>query len=63
MNLKGFYISDFVEAECSSVHSPRTPKTPNDSEKGVSNQRRVLDTRRHLVMQLLKENGLFPTGK
>ncbi|XP_054717363.1 protein capicua homolog [Uloborus diversus] len=58
-----FSIEDFIEAECSNAHSPRTPKTPSDAEKGVSSQRRILDHRRHLVMQLLKEVGLFPTAQ
>lgn len=41
--------------------SPRTPKTPGggkDSEKG---HRKVLEQRRQLVTQLLKEQGLFPS--
>ncbi|GFY59924.1 protein capicua homolog [Trichonephila inaurata madagascariensis] len=58
-----FTIEDFVESECSSTHSPRTPKTPNDSDKGMSSQRRILDQRRSLVMQLLKDVGLFPTAQ
>ncbi|KAF8774863.1 Protein capicua like protein [Argiope bruennichi] len=58
-----FSLEDFVEAECSSTHSPRTPKTPSDSDKGMSSQRRILDTRRSLVMQLLKDVGLFPTAQ
>ena len=38
--------------------SPRTPRTPRD---GGSSLRRILDTRRHLVMQLFQEHGFFPT--
>lgn len=45
--------------------SPRTPKTPSqksldNSEKG---HRKVLEQRRHLVMQLFKEQGMFPTSQ
>ncbi|XP_071036974.1 protein capicua homolog [Parasteatoda tepidariorum] len=58
-----FSIEEFTEADISGAHSPRTPKTPNDGEKGLSSQRRILDTRRSLVMQLLKDVGLFPTAQ
>ncbi|GIX78817.1 protein capicua homolog [Caerostris extrusa] len=58
-----FSLEDFVEAETANTHSPRTPKTPSESDKGLSSQRRILDQRRSLVMQLLKEGGLFPTAQ
>lgn len=45
--------------------SPRTPKTPSQRsadamEKG---HRKVLEQRRQLVMQLFKEQGMFPTSQ
>lgn len=46
--------------------SPRTPKTPlqsarsDVSEKG---HRKVLETRRNLVMQLFNEHGVFPSAQ
>ncbi|KAI1290131.1 Protein capicua -like protein [Halotydeus destructor] len=45
--------------------SPKTPATagvPNELDKGSSSLRRILDQRRHLVMQLFNEEGLFPTA-
>ncbi|CAG0888641.1 unnamed protein product [Cyprideis torosa] len=45
--------------------SPTTllsPRTPRDGEKG-SALRRILDQRRNLVMQLFKEENLFPSAK
>ena len=46
-----------------SLRSPSTPSdTPRD-DKGFSNGRRILDQRRQLVMQMLQEHGMFPTGK
>ncbi|XP_071037026.1 putative transcription factor capicua [Parasteatoda tepidariorum] len=52
-----FSIEEFMEADISGAHSPRTPKTPKSS------QRRILDTRRSLIMQLLKDVDLFPTAQ
>lgn len=47
------------------LRSPRTPKTPasvnrldNSAEKG---HRKVLEQRRHLVLQLFEDQGMFPT--
>ncbi|XP_013066792.2 protein capicua homolog isoform X1 [Biomphalaria glabrata] len=42
-------------------NSPRTPKTP--SSPGAFSNRRILDQRRHLVMQLFEEYGLYPTSQ
>ncbi|KAH9504295.1 hypothetical protein Btru_064562 [Bulinus truncatus] len=42
-------------------NSPRTPKTP--SSPGAFSNRRILDQRRQLVMQLFEENGLYPTSQ
>ncbi|CAL1541743.1 unnamed protein product [Lymnaea stagnalis] len=42
-------------------NSPRTPKTP--SSPGAFSNRRILDQRRHLVMQLFDEHGLYPTSQ
>nr|XP_012147638.1 PREDICTED: protein capicua homolog isoform X2 [Megachile rotundata] len=59
--------SDLVDVDAS---SPRTPKTPgggagnsvgigrNENERG---HRKVLEQRRHLVMQLFQECGYFPS--
>uniref|UniRef100_A0A1I7ZJA0 HMG box domain-containing protein n=1 Tax=Steinernema glaseri TaxID=37863 RepID=A0A1I7ZJA0_9BILA len=48
-----------------SVQSPRTPRTPLDqsvvAEKSPS--KRLLDTRRQLVCQLLEEYGFFPSAQ
>ncbi|XP_071548691.1 uncharacterized protein [Panulirus ornatus] len=40
--------------------SPRTPKTPRDSDKSHSSLRHILDQRRTLVMQLFSDYGWFP---
>ncbi|XP_069697817.1 putative transcription factor capicua isoform X2 [Periplaneta americana] len=52
---RGAEVTDSGEAS-----SPRTPKTPGgkDQEKG---HRRILEQRRHLVMQLFHDNGFFPS--
>lgn len=59
--------TDLVDVDAS---SPRTPKTPggggnsvgiggrNENERG---HRKVLEQRRHLVMQLFQEHGYFPS--
>jgi len=48
--------------------SPRVPRTPNSP--GCSSGRgsgtslnKILDQRRHLVMQLFTEHGMFPSSK
>ena len=43
--------------------SPFLPGSDRPSKSGPSNLRRTLDTRRHLVMQLLQEHGLFPSNQ
>ncbi|XP_017061259.1 putative transcription factor capicua isoform X6 [Drosophila ficusphila] len=46
--------------------SPRTPKTPLQSARSDASEkghRKVLETRRHLVMQLFAEHGNFPTAQ
>ncbi|BFZ13766.1 hypothetical protein BsWGS_16805 [Bradybaena similaris] len=43
------------------INSPRTPKTP--SSPGAFSNRRILDQRRQLVMQLFEEHGLYPTSQ
>ncbi len=43
--------------------SPFLPGSDRPSKTGPSNLRRTLDTRRHLVMQLLQEHGLFPSNQ
>lgn len=59
--------NDLIDVDAS---SPRTPKTPgsstgsttgigrNDNERG---HRKILEQRRHLVMQLFQEHGYFPS--
>lgn len=49
------------------LRSPRTPKTPASASKGgldsssEKGHRKVLEQRRHLVLQLFEVNGMFPT--
>uniref|UniRef100_F1KQK3 Protein capicua n=1 Tax=Ascaris suum TaxID=6253 RepID=F1KQK3_ASCSU len=45
------------------VYSPRTPKTPLDGSTEKSASRKLLDHRRQLVMELLEEYGMFPSGQ
>jgi len=57
-----------AELECSDQtgRSPRTPKTPLQSARSDASEkghRKVLETRRHLVMQLFAEHGNFPTAQ
>lgn len=59
--------NDLIDVDAS---SPRTPKTPgggagstvgigrSDNERG---HRKILEQRRHLVMQLFQEHGYFPS--
>ncbi|XP_055958697.1 protein capicua homolog isoform X1 [Patella vulgata] len=53
-----FRAKDFCEGD---LNSPRTPKTP--CSPGTFSNRRILEQRRLLVMQLFEEYGLFPTGQ
>ncbi|XP_017113647.1 putative transcription factor capicua isoform X4 [Drosophila elegans] len=58
----------FIELESSDQtgRSPRTPKTPLQSARSDASEkghRKVLETRRHLVMQLFAEHGNFPTAQ
>uniref|UniRef100_A0A915PJH4 HMG box domain-containing protein n=1 Tax=Setaria digitata TaxID=48799 RepID=A0A915PJH4_9BILA len=46
-----------------SFYSPRTPKTPLDSVTEKSASRKLLDHRRQLVVELLEEFGMFPSGQ
>ncbi|CAG9540485.1 unnamed protein product [Cercopithifilaria johnstoni] len=43
--------------------SPRTPKTPLDGSIEKSASRKLLDHRRQLVVELLEEYGMFPSGQ
>ncbi|XP_076333245.1 protein capicua homolog [Tachypleus tridentatus] len=54
---KNSYLKELSEE----VYSPRTPKTPNDGEKGQS--RRILDQRRQLVLQLFQKESAYPTAQ
>uniref|UniRef100_A0A158Q8U4 HMG box domain-containing protein n=1 Tax=Elaeophora elaphi TaxID=1147741 RepID=A0A158Q8U4_9BILA len=45
------------------LHSPRTPKTPLDGSTEKSASRKLLDHRRQLVVELLEEYGMFPSGQ
>ncbi|VDM40344.1 unnamed protein product [Toxocara canis] len=45
------------------MYSPRTPKTPLDGSAEKSASRKLLDHRRQLVMELLEEYGMFPSGQ
>ncbi|XP_046344637.2 protein capicua homolog isoform X3 [Haliotis rufescens] len=64
-NLDALKDPDFVNKmsllEYEDLNSPRTPKTP--SSPGAFSNRRLLDQRRQLVMQLFEEQGLFPTAQ
>ncbi|CAG5116032.1 unnamed protein product, partial [Candidula unifasciata] len=51
-------VFDFEDVN---INSPRTPKTP--SSPGAFSNRRILDQRRQLVMQLFDEHGLYPTSQ
>ncbi|VDN23701.1 unnamed protein product [Gongylonema pulchrum] len=56
----------FAKDECVSPltqYSPRTPNTPLDGCAEKSTSRRLLDHRRQLVVELLEEYGMFPTGQ
>ncbi|KAG0720318.1 putative transcription factor capicua [Chionoecetes opilio] len=67
-NPESFKVGD-VRAEKTEMdspaggRSPRTPKTPRDSDKSHSSLRHILEQRRTLVMQLFTEYGWFPPGK
>uniref|UniRef100_A0A8R1TUJ0 HMG box domain-containing protein n=1 Tax=Onchocerca volvulus TaxID=6282 RepID=A0A8R1TUJ0_ONCVO len=45
------------------LYSPQTPKTPLDSSTEKSASRKLLDHRRQLVVELLEEYGMFPSGQ
>ncbi|VDK87136.1 unnamed protein product [Litomosoides sigmodontis] len=45
------------------LYSPRTPKTPLDCSIEKSANRKLLDHRRQLVVELLEEYGMFPSGQ
>ncbi|KAL3982327.1 HMG (high mobility group) box family protein [Acanthocheilonema viteae] len=45
------------------LYSPRTPKTPLDGSTEKSASRKLLDHRRQLVVELLEEYGMFPSGQ
>lgn len=51
-------MSDIGEAS-----SPRTPKTPGTGRESEKGHRKVLEERRKLVLQLFKEQTLFPTAQ
>ncbi|XP_043946813.1 putative transcription factor capicua isoform X8 [Drosophila biarmipes] len=62
------FTNELKELECSDQagRSPRTPKTPLQSARSDASEkghRKVLETRRHLVMQLFAEHGNFPTAQ
>jgi len=54
-------FEDSDESSINSPLTPRTPRTPMGSEKSMN--RRLLDQRRQLIVQLLKEHGLYPSGE
>ncbi|OZC11080.1 hypothetical protein X798_01906 [Onchocerca flexuosa] len=45
------------------LYSPQTPKTPLDGLTEKSASRKLLDHRRQLVVELLEEYGMFPSGQ
>ncbi|CRK99170.1 CLUMA_CG012502, isoform A [Clunio marinus] len=60
-----YCVNAVLAAEDNNDRSPRTPKTPSQrsattdaNEKG---HRKTLEQRRHLVMQLFQEHGMFPS--
>lgn len=54
-------LSFISSSDYEDLNSPRTPKTP--SSPGAFSNRRILDHRRQLVMQLFQEHGLYPSSK
>lgn len=68
-NIDAYRLNTDIAGEVEDT-SPRTPKTPvggvgnavgigrNENERG---HRRMLEQRRHLVMQLFREHGYFPS--
>uniref|UniRef100_A0A914XXJ2 HMG box domain-containing protein n=1 Tax=Panagrolaimus superbus TaxID=310955 RepID=A0A914XXJ2_9BILA len=50
----------FEDSDEASIYSPNTPRTPMGSEKSLN--RRLLDQRRQLIVQLLKDHGLYPSA-
>ena len=58
--LQSVIFEDSDESSINSPLTPRTPRTPMGSEKSMN--RRLLDQRRQLIVQLLKEHGLYPSG-
>jgi hypothetical protein len=48
------------DSDEASIYSPNTPRTPMGSEKSLN--RRLLDQRRQLIVQLLKDHGLYPSA-
>lgn len=55
-----------LESSDQTGRSPRTPKTPLQSARSDASEkghRKVLETRRSLVLQLFAEHGNFPTAQ
>lgn len=50
-------------SETAEASSPRTPKTPSTGRESEKGHRKMLEERRKLVMQLFKEQTLFPTAQ
>lgn len=66
-NPESFKVGDIraekAEVDSPAGRSPRTPKTPRDSDKSHSSLRHILEQRRTLVMQLFTEYGWFPPAQ
>ncbi|CAH1158712.1 unnamed protein product [Phyllotreta striolata] len=63
-----FFGPDFdnVRAELNEMEegtSPKTPRTPGTSRDTEKGHRKVLEQRRQLVLQLFKEQSLFPSSQ
>ncbi|CAH2095418.1 unnamed protein product [Euphydryas editha] len=56
-----FNIDSFRASEGAEDVSPRTPCSLGAGARGEAGHRRVLEQRRHLVMKLFHDHGMFPT--
>ncbi|VIO86909.1 Uncharacterized protein BM_BM5934 [Brugia malayi] len=62
-NFSPLALHDHDDSISPLLYSPRTPKTPLDSSTEKSSSRKLLDHRRQLVVELLEEYGMFPSGQ
>ncbi|KAJ8711812.1 hypothetical protein PYW08_008766 [Mythimna loreyi] len=53
---------DTIRGSSEGMETPRTPRTPYTPRRD-SEHRRMLDQRRHLVLKLFQEHGMFPSSE